>query len=94
MGFVSVGSLFVGLVLAAVSIWQLFGSPRRASVFAIVGAILYLPAFVADETGLFSMLRAPGAIAGLEAIQVLVAIIVIVFAVRVRSESPVKAPAA
>ncbi|MDV3293573.1 MAG: hypothetical protein LYZ70_04825 [Nitrososphaerales archaeon] len=91
-GFASVGLLFAGLILAAVSIWQLFSSPRRASGFAIVGAIFYFPAFFADETGLFSMLRPPDAIAGLEAVQAVVAIIVIVLAVRARSESPVKAP--
>jgi len=52
LGFAVLGLLFVGLALAVVALVLLFQRSRRAPVVAIVAAILYLPAFVAEQAGL------------------------------------------
>jgi len=52
LGFAVLGVLFVGLALAIVALVLLFQRSRRAPVVAIVAAILYLPAFVAEQAGL------------------------------------------
>jgi hypothetical protein len=44
---------------------------------AIVAAVLYLPAFVAEQAGLFSALRPPTAIERVEWVQAVVAIIAV-----------------
>lgn len=77
IGFASLGLLFVGLVLAILSLVLLFRRSRRAPVVAIVAGVLFFPAAIADQVGLFSSLRPPAAIAVLELVQALVAIVVI-----------------
>ena len=76
LGFAVLGLLFIGLALAVVALVLLFRRSRRAPVVAIIAAALYLPAFLAEQAGLFSALRAPVAIQWVEWIQVVVAIIV------------------
>jgi hypothetical protein len=76
LGFAVLGLLFVGLALAIVTLVLLFRRSRRAPMVAIVAAVLYLPAYVAERAGLFSALRPPLAIERVEVVQVIVAIIV------------------
>ena len=77
LGFVVLGLLFVGLALAIVSLVALFRRSRRAPTIAIVAAVLFFPAFLAERTGNFSSVHAPAAIETVELIQTAVALIVI-----------------
>jgi hypothetical protein len=79
-GLVTLGLLFTGLVLAVVSLVLLFYKPLRSPILAIVAGILFLPAFVTEQTGYFSSLRAPIAIETLEIIQALVSLVTIILA--------------
>jgi LPXTG-motif cell wall-anchored protein len=69
--------LFIGLALSVVALVLLFRRSRRTSMVAIVGALLYFPAPLIELTGHFSSLRPPAAIAWIELIQAVVAVIVI-----------------
>jgi hypothetical protein len=86
-GYATVLLLFVGLALIVASLVSLAVGPRRSSVLAIVGALLYFPAFLADQTGQFSASPAPAAIASLEIVQALVAIVIILLALQARRET-------
>jgi hypothetical protein len=77
LGFVVLGLLFVGLALAIISLVALFRRSRRAPTIAIVAAVLYFPAVLAEQTGNFSSVHAPAAIETVELIQTAVALIVI-----------------
>ena len=77
IGFVTLALLFVGLVLALFALTLLYRRSSRAAAVAIVAAVLYFPAVLADQTGLFSSLGPPGALAGVELAQAVVAIVVI-----------------
>lgn len=77
IGFTVLGVLFLGLALAIVAIVLLFRRSVRAPVVAIVAAVLYLPAFLAEQAGLFSALRAPIAIERVEWVQAVIAVIAI-----------------
>jgi hypothetical protein len=74
LGFVVLGLLFVGLALAIVSLVLLFRRSRRAPTIAIVAAVLYFPAVLAEQTGNFSSVHAPAAIETVELIQAAVAL--------------------
>jgi hypothetical protein len=77
IGFTVLGLLFVGLILAIVSLVLLFRRSPRAPTVAVVAAVLYFPAVLAEQTGNFSSVRAPAAIETVELIQTAVALIVI-----------------
>ena len=77
LGFVVLGLLFVGLALAIVSLVLLFRRSRRAPTIAIVAAVLYFPAVLAEQTGNFSSVHAPAAIETVELIQAAVALALI-----------------
>jgi|ERR1700674_245989 len=87
-GFVTLGLLFVGLVLAVVSLILIYRGSRRAAVVAIVAAALYFPAALVDQTGLFSSLRPPTAIARIELAQAVVALVVIGLGAWARPRAP------
>lgn len=53
VGFTTLGLLFAGLALAIVAIVLMFRRSRRSPIVAIVAAVLYFPAFLAEQTGLF-----------------------------------------
>jgi hypothetical protein len=80
LGFVSLGLLFVGLVLALIGAVLVFRRSLRSPIVAIVAAVLFLPAFLAEQTGHFSAVPAPVAIEQVEIVQVIIAVIVIAFA--------------
>jgi hypothetical protein len=77
IGFVTLGLLFVGLALSILSLVLLFRSSPRAPAMAIVAAILFYPAVLAELTGHFSSFRPPTGIAWIEQVQSVVALIAI-----------------
>jgi hypothetical protein len=77
VGFAVLGLLFVGLALSIVALVLLLRRSRRAPIVAITAAGLYLPAFLAEQTGNFSSLRPPTAIELLEIVQAAVVVIVL-----------------
>jgi hypothetical protein len=77
LGFTVLGMLFVGLALAIVSLVLLFRRSLRATTVAIVAAVLYFPAVLAEQTGNFSSVRAPAAIETVELIQTAIALLVV-----------------
>jgi uncharacterized membrane protein YozB (DUF420 family) len=79
LGIASLVLLFVGLALSIVALVLLFRGSRRSPMIAIVAGVLFLPAFLAEQTGHFSSLRAPTAIERIELVQVVVALLIIVF---------------
>jgi len=83
LGFVVLGLLFVGLLLAVVALVLLWRGSSRAEIVAIVAALLYYPATIAEQTGHFSAVKAPAAIETVELVQVVVAAIVAGLAIRV-----------
>ena len=76
-GFATLGLLFLGLALAILALVLLFRRSRRSSLVAIIAAVLYLPAFLAEQTGHFSSLRPPIGIEWVEWVQAVVAVIAI-----------------
>lgn len=77
VGFATLGLLFIGLVLSIFALVLLFRRSQRAPMIAIVAAVLYFPALLADQAGLFSSLRPPSAIARLEWLQAAVAVVTV-----------------
>jgi hypothetical protein len=76
-GIATLGLLFLGLALAVVAIVLLLRRSPGAPTVAIVAAVLFLPAFLAEQTGNFSALRAPVAIKAVEWVQTVVVLIAI-----------------
>jgi hypothetical protein len=77
LGYAVLGLLFIGLALGIVALVLLFRRSRRAPTVSIVAAVFYLPAFLAEQAGLFSALRPPIAIQRVEWVQAVVAVIAI-----------------
>jgi hypothetical protein len=75
LGFVTLGLLFAGLALSIVSLVLVFRGSRRAALVAIIAAVLFFPAPLAELTGNFSGLRPPTGIAWIEVAQTVVAVI-------------------
>jgi hypothetical protein len=88
LGFITLGLLFVGLVLAIISLVLLFRSSKRAPMLAIVAAVLYYPAVLAEQTGHFSSVHPPAAIERIELVQVVVALAVIAIGYWTLRKSP------
>ncbi len=86
LGYGTVLVLFQGLALSLVSLVFLSSKPRRSSAFALLGLLFYFPAFLVDQSGLFSSRTPPTGIFWLEEIQAVVAIVGLFFAWRVRRE--------
>jgi len=93
LGFVVLGLLFVGLALAIVSLVLLFRRSRRTAMVAIIAAVLYFPAVLAEQTGNFSSVRAPSAIEAVELVQAAVALILVGEGIWTLRRSASKAPA-
>jgi hypothetical protein len=75
LGIASLALLFIGLALSIVALVLMFRRSRRAPIVAIIAAVLYFPAFLAEQTGHFSSLRAPAAIEFVEVLQAVVALV-------------------
>jgi len=92
IGIVSLVLLFIGLALSVVAIVLMFRRSTRTPTVAIVAAVLFLPAFLTEQTGNFSSLRAPAAIERIELVQaVVVAIVVVIGAWLLRRGTPTAA---
>jgi hypothetical protein len=83
LGIVTLALLFIGLIAGIVALVLLFRASPRSPLLAIIAAGLYFPAALADQTGHFSSLRPPNAIAAIELVQAVVAILVIAFGISV-----------
>lgn len=81
LGVASLVLLFVGLGLSIVALVLLFRGSARPPVLSIIAALLYLPAFLAEQTGHFSSLPAPAAIELVEIVQIVVAVLVVAVSV-------------
>jgi hypothetical protein len=77
LGVVALVLLFIGLPLSILALVLLFRGSGRVPMIAIVAALLYFPAPLVEVTGHFSSLKPPAAIASIEAIQAVVAIILV-----------------
>lgn len=77
LGIAALVLLFIGLALAVVALVLLFRRSPRSPSIAIAAALLYIPAPLTELTGHFSSLRPPAAIAWLEAIQAVIALVVV-----------------
>ncbi len=86
LGYATVLVLFLGLALGVISLFFLASKPWRSSTFAIMGLVLYFPAFLADQLGLFSSQTQPLGILWLEEVQAVVVIVGLFFAWKVRKE--------
>jgi hypothetical protein len=75
IGIVALALLFIGLALSIVALVLLFRRSGRTPIVAIVAAVMFFPAFLAEQTGNFSSLRAPAAIEGIELVQAAIAVI-------------------
>ncbi len=87
LGLATLALLIVGLALVVVAIVLIFRRSRSAPTLAIVGLILYFPAFAADQTGHFSSLHPPTGIVYVEIFQALVALIGLTLAILVFREA-------
>ncbi len=88
IGIAALGLLFVGLALAVGALVFIFRRSGRAPMIAIVALVLFLPAFLTEQTGNFSSLKAPAAIEIIEIIQALVVLLgasVSVWVIRARA---------
>jgi hypothetical protein len=75
LGIASLALLFIGLALSIVALVLVFRGSGRAPIVAMIAAVLYFPAFLAEQTGHFSSLRAPAAIEFVEVLQAVVALV-------------------
>ena len=83
LGFATLGLLFVGLALNIVCLILLLRNYKRSPIFGIVGSVLYFPAAIADQTGLFSSLSPPAGITYVEVVEGIVAIGIIAIGARI-----------
>jgi hypothetical protein len=75
LGIATLVLIFIGLALSIVALVLMFRRSGRAPIVAIIAAVLYFPAFLAEQTGHFSSLRAPTAIEVVEVVQAVVALV-------------------
>lgn len=80
LGAVTLAVFFVGVVLAALAVVFLFLRRGSAPLLAMVGAALFLPGVVADQTENLSHVQAPTAIFWIEKAEALIAAAVILLA--------------
>ncbi len=88
LGVATLVLIFIGLAMIAVSLVFLFRNSRLSSILATLGLLLYFPAFLADRTGYFAAQVPPDAITVVEFVQVVIAVIGLVFAWRINRERP------
>ena len=75
LGIIVLGLLFLGLAMGIAALVLLMRRSRRTPIVAIVAAVLFLPAFLTEQTGNFSSLRPPPAIEVVEVVQTAVVVI-------------------
>ena len=92
-GLATLGLLFIGLGLNVICLVLLLRHYGRASIFGVIGSLLYFPAAIADQTGQFSTLTPPTGITYVEVIEAIVAIAIIglgAIVLREKPETPMK----
>ncbi len=77
IGIAGLVLLFIGLGLSIAAIVMLFRRSKRSPNVAIVAAILFLPAFLSEQTGSFSALAPPTGTEVIEWVQALVVVVTI-----------------
>ena len=92
VGFITVSVFFVGLALSVAALLLLFYKPRKLPIVALVAGILYFPVFIADQSGNFSSLQPPTAIAALEIVQAVVALATIFLASNIHQQKTPRTP--
>ena len=83
LGAASLGVFFVGVVLVVVAVVFLLQGRASAPIVAVIGAVLFLPGFLADRTGNLSHAEAPAAIVWIEWVQLFITAIVVVLSLLV-----------
>ena len=87
VGYIAIGTIFVGGILDLASIILLFRRVRLASSLAIVGSMLFFIPFVGDQTRSFFSLPIPPVINTLEYIFIVVLLVTLFLAWTVYRES-------
>ena len=87
VGYIAIGTIFVGCILDLASIILLFRKVRLASSLAIVGLMLFFIPIVGDQTGSFFSLPIPPVINTLEYIFTVVLLVTLFLAWMVYRES-------
>ena len=87
VGYISIGTIFAGLILYFASIGLLFKRVRLASSLAIIASILFFFPIFGDQTGSFFSLSIPPVINTLEYILVVILLVTLFLASKVYRES-------
>jgi hypothetical protein len=90
LGVATLILLFVGLALGVTALVLLMRGSRRTTLVAVLAAVLFLPAFLTEQTGNFSSLRPPVAIEAIEIVQAVVVIAVVASALLLRRNARMK----
>jgi putative effector of murein hydrolase LrgA (UPF0299 family) len=77
VGIAALVLLFLGLAFSIVALVLLLRRSSRASIAALAAGLLFLPAPLTEVTGHFSSLHPPAAIAAVEVVQTVVALVVV-----------------
>ena len=83
VGYIAIGTIFVGLFLDVASLVLLFRNVRSAARLAIVGALLFFFPIVGDQLGAFFTLPIPPVINTLEYVFTVVLLVTLFVAWRV-----------
>jgi hypothetical protein len=86
VGYIAIATIFVGLFLFVASLALLLRSVRLASTLAMIGSVLFFFPIVGDQTGSFFSLPIPPVINTLEYVLVVVLLVTLFLASRVRRE--------
>lgn len=81
VGIAALALLFLGLALSILALVLLFRRSARSPIAAIVAGVLFLPAPLTEVTGHFSSLHPPTAIATIEVVQTVIALLVVAISV-------------
>jgi len=87
VGYMAIGTIFVGLALDLASFVLLVGRPRFASTLAIVGSILFFFPIFGDRIGSFFSLPIPPVINVLEFVLTAVLLVTLFLGLKVYRES-------
>jgi hypothetical protein len=86
VGYVAIGTIFVGLIMDLASLVLLLRRARLASTLAMIGSVLFFFPIVGDQAGYFFSLPIPPVVNALEYVLVVVLLINLFLAARVRRE--------
>jgi uncharacterized membrane protein YhaH (DUF805 family) len=86
-GYIAIGTIFTGLALFVASFALLFRRVGLASILAIVASVLFFFPIIGDRAGIFFSVPIPPAIETLEYISVVVLLVTLFLAWKVRRES-------